>query len=1437
MPRFERSPKIRGMRTPTARRNRPSLACEGLEDRRLMSVGGISNVKLNEVVLNAPSGTGSPNNRYVEIIGTGNESLDDGTNRLELVVFQGYNGASAPTGKAAYVYDLKGSKLGSNGLLVVDNPTNTLVSNFSPKVDAATTFIDDTNFSTANGVNYTSSTPTVALVSVPDSTSLTVGSSYAGESSLTLNLLPAGATILDSLSFVYNSTPDVAISATDPRPTDINYGPYLNLNGGTPSAATPSMATRFLGNLSSTSRTDDSTDPTFPFYYGKYVNNTTDPFVAYDSTVPANGIGQNSKNLPSTGGVLTPGGINGPVFTYSPTSYTTQEVAGSTAVQQITVTETNTSSANSVQYSTIDSGPNAGTAQAGTNYTHIAPTTLSFSGGIGSHAPVSKTFPLTILDDGVVASGLTVKLNLSSPSGGGYVDSTTIPATDTIIDGDGPTYFLSSTVYTGLSTAGTIPVTITRTGLTSVSGTVHIATTNGTGTGGAKAGTDYTAVSTDVSFPAGATSETVNVPVAATSVNAPSKTFTVTLSNPTGNDGLNPSASLNAPITASVTILNTTAPQLLLQQVDANPPSVDDAYEYIQISGPANATLYHTGVLVTDTSGTVSQFFDLSAKTLGSNGLLIIKSADTTSWQPAAGTTVLTTTFFNSTGTQLSHGSLTFLTISDPQPGVVANGSKLDSGNSGTLNLGAGGTVLDSFGWTSSSSDRIYSSVNLSLPGSSFAPNAAERLAGNTTPNSAAAWISGNLDDLDGHSSIAFDPYYGSGSTPQSIQGGVNNPSPIPLGAVLSPGYPTPSSTVAFGGNKTAPAETSLLAVQSITPTRDGFILQFNGDFDPTNVALYNTGTPSVTLTGASTGPITGNLVITNPNPAYNNVSGGQVTTVNNKDVVIFVATAADLPYGVLPADTYTVTVDGSDAGAFLKYGSPNGGSKLDGDRNGSAGGNYVTTFSVPTTVQAYPPQIANPAATGAGAIVGIPDFVAGNGQDINVPGYTGIPVILTNPSSTTLTNLSKVSVDIDYDGALLDVTAGSAGNAGGAFVFSPQGSAALAGKSYVSFTITFQPGGYLNVPAGGSVVLAYLTANVPSTAVYGTKEWIQPNRIVVSQANSPTGTTITAIPAIDSDSLHLAAYPGDINGDGQVDVFDVLAENDLANGDGATAYNNADPNLVADVTGDSAVDIFDVLAINDFANGNPSDTIPPINDSPNFNASGTPQDPILWVPANLAAAPGGSLSVPVDFAQTDRAAFSLSSFSLVVGYDPAAFAVNSVTAGSLDRGFALSYRVDAADGLIFISGASLSGQTLTPGTLGSLAEINLTARPGAPAGGSAINLMASAWAGNQTLVTSLNGGGLLLDPAPTNGVDAVDGVVTIGSASPSSPSSSPLQATLAAIDSALAASGGSIAGGSALADSLLAQIAADLSQVAAPFEVGSSLIAATPGTTRKAKA
>lgn len=111
---------------------------------------------------------------------------------------------------------------------------------------------------------------------------------------------------------------------------------------------------------------------------------------------------------------------------------------------------------------------------------------------------------------------------------------------------------LSGTAYSANENAGSVTVTVNRTGGTDGAVTVDYALGGGTATGGAACGVgiDYVNAGGTVSFANGESSKTFNVTLCGDTDVEPNETFDVTLSNATGG------ATLGTPTTATVTILN-----------------------------------------------------------------------------------------------------------------------------------------------------------------------------------------------------------------------------------------------------------------------------------------------------------------------------------------------------------------------------------------------------------------------------------------------------------------------------------------------------------------------------------------------------------------------------------------------------------------------------------------------------------------------------------------------------------------------------------------------------------------------------------------------------------------------------------------------------------------------------------------------------------------
>ena len=196
-----------------------------------------------------------------------------------------------------------------------------------------------------------------------------------------------------------------------------------------------------------------------------------------------------------------------------------------------------TTSAATVNVSTVD-----GSALAGTDYTAINNQQVSFAVG-----DTQKSVVLNITNRHGAAGNRSLALHFSSPStgftvGGDATVTITAQITPSVVQ-------LTSATFTAHQADASVNITLTRTGGTSAE-SVLISTTDGTGTGGAKAGTDFTGLTnTTVSFPTNATTATQTITLSQPVGGQPNKTFTVTLSGPSTN------VTLGTPATATVTIL------------------------------------------------------------------------------------------------------------------------------------------------------------------------------------------------------------------------------------------------------------------------------------------------------------------------------------------------------------------------------------------------------------------------------------------------------------------------------------------------------------------------------------------------------------------------------------------------------------------------------------------------------------------------------------------------------------------------------------------------------------------------------------------------------------------------------------------------------------------------------------------------------------------
>ncbi len=205
----------------------------------------------------------------------------------------------------------------------------------------------------------------------------------------------------------------------------------------------------------------------------------------------------------------------------------------------------------SVDYATVD-----GTAVAGDDYVS-ANATLDFDAGV-------NTLPVTIqiTDDKLDEPNETFAVQLSNPTNGavlGAIDESTVTIIDDDVAGE---LGIQATATVG-EQAGSVSLTVTRSGGSDGQVTVQFATSDGT----ADAGLDYTGTSGMLTFPDGVNTRTIDVPILDDADgNEPDETFFVTLSNPTG-------AATLGNVTATVTIVSVNEPPVVGAPVEIAPQS------------------------------------------------------------------------------------------------------------------------------------------------------------------------------------------------------------------------------------------------------------------------------------------------------------------------------------------------------------------------------------------------------------------------------------------------------------------------------------------------------------------------------------------------------------------------------------------------------------------------------------------------------------------------------------------------------------------------------------------------------------------------------------------------------------------------------------------------------------------------------------------------
>jgi subtilisin-like proprotein convertase family protein len=613
---------------------------------------------------------------------------------------------------------------------------------------------------------------------------------------------------------------------------------------------------------------------------------------------------------------------------------------------------------------------------------------------------------------------------------------------------------------------------------------------------------------------------------------------------------------------------------------------------------------------------------------------------------------------------------------------------------------GANTLLLSDAGW-----DNSASSLNLIFDDS------ASSMAPQSTPLTSTIYKPTNYD-----ATFFFDP----APLPSSTVALSNFNGASPNGTwslyVLDNDWPGAGS-ISGGWSLTITTDDETTTVVSLTPTSTGFQVRFSDDLDPGVLNLYDDGgtlgPADLSLVGARVGKVRGSLVI---DPGLREAT--------------FIATN-----GLLPMDQYTVTLT-SGATAFRD----SGGSLLDGDENGTPGGDFIGNFTVLAP--------ADNAVT-----VSLPNVTRGYGQPVNLPANVltaGLPLRISNGMGVT-----RVELAVQYDPALLSISA---------FTLN----AAVASRAAYTLDTTVSGRAVLTITAAtgladvvGQLTVGSFTAQVPNNAPYGAKHVLDITDLRVLDNSS----TPVELPAFDDDAVHVAAFFGDANGDGAYNSPDSTLVRRIIGqlNTGLAAYQLADPVLIVDITQNGLIQSNDTTHIRRVTGHVAVPNIPALPTGlPVPPASGA--DPLVYIPRDLAGVSGGTVTVPVRLQVTERAGITLSGFEVVIEYDSSHLTVTGSQRGGLLSGTDVSGSLThPAPGRLIYSASALHGTGLLAwGTMGDLFTVTFAIAEGAPAGASVLNLRGGLGS-TATAVFDAQLNNLVLSPAPTDSpADGVDGLLMI---------------------------------------------------------------------------
>ena len=376
------------------------------------------------------------------------------------------------------------------------------------------------------------------------------------------------------------------------------------------------------------------------------------------------------------------------------------------------------------------------------------------------------------------------------------------------------------------------------------------------------------------------------------------------------------------------------------------------------------------------------------------------------------------------------------------------------------------------------------------------------------------------------------------------------------------------------------------LVATSFAATAWGFALRLNDVIATAPLNLYGAAAPDVTVTGSATGVVKGSLVMDDDGRGFSFIRSGPQ----------------------LAADRYTVVVRGANDGVVnTRRGA------LDGDANGTAGGNYSASFTV-----AAPPAVR----------LRLPDFARGPGQDVNVPN-TGLGLPVTLASDGTVKTLTlRLRADVDTL-TISEIRRGADLPPDATLTVLP-----VAGQPG-QFDIRISRATALPV---GTLKLLALIGSVPQGAQPGDAGAVVLDAVTVNGVAAP----LAGDAAVD-----LVAYPGDVDFSGTYTAADASAVGRIATGAMTSLPQNlrVDVALIGDVDSNGVVNALDTAQVLARSRSAATATIPAVPVIPALPASLPASVPVLLADAvslpaslNSASASGGLSTAGAGWATTAAA-------------------------------------------------------------------------------------------------------------------------------------------------------------------------------------------------------